>query len=247
MQMKRCHSAEATPAISTADPYAQLAKNSVSSKGQLKAGENIRFLNPEGRGPRVLFVGNSITLHGPKAEIGWMGDWGMAASAEEKDYVHLLAARVWERYPDAAFCICQVADWERGYKKGSDLYDLYTPARDFGADVIVVRLIENCPQTEFDAALFEREYADLFSYLDGKGGAKIILTTGFWRHPGDEAIRRVAEAHALPLVLLGDLGEDDSMKAIGLFEHSGVAAHPGDGDMEAIAARIWQHLEPILP
>ena len=46
---------------------------------------------------KVLFVGNSITLHGPKADIDWHGNWGMAATSADKDYVHLvtkaLAAR----------------------------------------------------------------------------------------------------------------------------------------------------------
>ncbi len=31
---------------------------------------------------RVLFLGNSITLHAPKRDIGWTANWGMAASAE---------------------------------------------------------------------------------------------------------------------------------------------------------------------
>ena len=34
---------------------------------------------------KVLFLGNSITKHGPKADIDWSGNWGMAATAEAND------------------------------------------------------------------------------------------------------------------------------------------------------------------
>ncbi len=41
---------------------------------------------------KVLILGNSITIKEPSAELGWSGNWGMAASSKEKGYVHLLAA-----------------------------------------------------------------------------------------------------------------------------------------------------------
>ncbi len=42
-------------------------------------------------GVKVLFLGNSITLLPPLASVGWTNNWGMAARAPEKDFVHLVA------------------------------------------------------------------------------------------------------------------------------------------------------------
>ena len=79
-----------------------------------------------------------------------------------------------------------------------------------------------------------------------KNGAKIVLTDLFWAHePIDEPIRRVAEEGNYPLVHLGDLGEQDENMAKGLFEHSGVAAHPGDLGMYRIAERIANKMMKI--
>ena len=46
---------------------------------------------------KVLFLGNSITKHGPKADIDWSGNWGMAASEEAKDDVFALASHPYTR------------------------------------------------------------------------------------------------------------------------------------------------------
>lgn len=65
---------------------------------------------------RVLFLGNSITLHGPKADIGWAGDWGMAASSEEKDYVHLVTRALAQHTGSTPqILVRNIADFERGY------------------------------------------------------------------------------------------------------------------------------------
>lgn len=224
---------------------AQIDKNNVPAANQLK--KNFVFPeNPSGAGPRVLFVGNSITLHGVAPHIGWLGQWGMAASAPERDYVHLLEQNVRNRHPDAAFCVCQVAEWERNYKTGDSVLDLYARARDFRADIIVLRCVENCPGADFDGTAFREQYQALIDYLNPTGNAKILLTTCFWHHVGDPDIAAVARERDYPLVELGDLGERDDMKAIGLFEHVGVANHPGDLGMAAVAERIWDVIQTWL-
>ena len=129
--------------------------------------------------------------------------------------------------------------------KGETLKDTIIMVSNY-ADIIVMRFVENCPKNDFDKLIFKKETVDLLQYLNPSKNAKIILTTGFWRHPADDGIVEIAEELNLPLVKLGDLGEKDEMKAIGLFEHSGVANHPGDLGMKEIADRIFEILKYYL-
>ncbi len=221
--------------------YEQINKNSVESSNQLMKNEYVKIHNSEKNGVRVMFAGNSITLHGIKEDIGWMNEWGMAASEKEKDYVHLVMKKILQKDAEASFCICQVAEWERNYKTGRDTLGLYSIARDYGADIIIARFVENCPWSEdFDADIFKKEYIKLIDYLNSTGKAKIILTSSFWKHPANAVIEEIAEEKGFPYAELSDLGECEDMKAIGLFEHEGVANHPGDKGMEAIAERILE-------
>lgn len=222
--------------------FSRLVKNNVDAKNQLKHGESIRFYNPNGKGKRIMFAGNSITLHGVKEDIGWKNEWGMAASQKEKDYVHLVMSDVQKKEPDASFCICQVANWEVNYKNGSKVHDLYEVARDFEADIIIMRFVENCRADGFDEHVFKVELNKFINYLNPQNKAQIIFTTSFWRHPGDDAIRQIAAQRGCALVELGDLGENDEMMAKGLFWHEGVAMHPGDKGMEVIAKRILEYI-----
>lgn len=220
----------------------QIEKNTVSSKNQLDENEYVSYIQENGTGLRVMFVGNSITRHGILPKIGWHWDRGMASSSLEKDYVHLLVNKINETNPDATYCICQAANWERNYKNGSEYLCQYEKARDFKADLIIFRLVENCPKLDFDKEIFYKEYQNLIDYLNPTKKAKIILTTGFWKSICDETIIKVAEERGYPCVWLGDLGEQDEMKAIGLYEHSGVANHPGDLGMQTIADLIAEKL-----
>jgi hypothetical protein len=88
-------------------------------------------------------------------------------------------------------------------------------------------------------SIFKKEFDSILTFLNKSQKAKIILSTGFWRHPGDNVIVEYAKENNLPCVELGDLGEREEMRAIGLFEHSGVANHPGDLGMKNIAERVF--------
>jgi len=71
-------------------------------------------LSAQDAGSKVLFLGNSITKHGPKADIDWTGNWGMAASAETKDFVHLVTAALAAKSGEAPeVMVKNIADYER--------------------------------------------------------------------------------------------------------------------------------------
>lgn len=216
----------------------QTDENTVSAENQLRDENPVSFEGNPGSHPRIMFVGNSITRHNVLESIGWYNDSGMAASTKEKDYVHLIMKRIKEKNPGAAACICQASEWERGYAEPDWSNDRFAQAREFNADIIIFRLIENVGQDNFSHVLFTSAVREFLSYLNPDGRARIIITTGFWRHPGDEDLRRIAEEDGYPLADLGVIGDDGSMRAVGLFEHAGVANHPGDKGMAAIAQAV---------
>ena len=110
----------------------------------------------------------------------------------------------------------------------------------------MLRFIENVKKTDYDPDVFKREFRTLIDHLNGCGNAEFIITTGFWRHPANDDLKELAKEISAPCVDLSDLGDDDRMKAIGLFEHKGVANHPGDQGMQAIADRVFNELKKHL-
>jgi alpha-galactosidase len=99
---------------------------------------------------KIVFLGNSITLHGPSEAIGWTGNWGMAASSEEKDYVHLMVKALSNSVPGAntadvqapKYLVRNIADFERGfadYSVEENLKELL----DFKPDLIILAIGEN--------------------------------------------------------------------------------------------------------
>lgn len=211
--------------------------NSVSAQNQLNGNPNIAYEPCEG-GLKVLFVGNSITRHGYKPDIGWYGDWGMAASSKEKDYVHVAISMLEEKYGKMDVCITQGAEWERGYENTPTvLKEKYSEARNFQADIVIIRIGENMPKGS--APDCKPQFAEMIEFFASKDGARVVVTDSFWRNDArDNMIREIAEEKGYTFCHICDLEEDESNMAIGQFEHKGVARHPSDKGMENIAKRI---------
>ena len=215
-----------------------LITNDVPAVGQLKGNDCISFETTENADIKLLFLGNSITRHGKAENLGWCGDWGMAASSKENDYVHKLISKFCRKGIKVSVCIANLSDWER--TRNMDLlFTKYLSALRFNADYVIVRLGENACLDKYlsEFELCYGELTDLFS----RNGAKIVLTDLFWEYePFDNFVAELAKARGYAFAEIHDLGNDDEMKAVGKFSHNGVAAHPGDKGMNEIAERIYR-------
>ncbi|HEY3323480.1 MAG TPA: beta-L-arabinofuranosidase domain-containing protein [Planctomycetota bacterium] len=192
---------------------------------------------------KILFLGNSITLHGPKADIDWSGNWGMAASSEDRDYVHLVSSGI-ARHTGAApqILIKNIADFERNYAN----YDVDTQMKDFFAfdpDLVVLAIGENVPAlaSEADKARFKAGVMKILGCALARRHPLVIVRSSFWADAAkDEVLGQACQEAGAIFVNAGPLGKEASNVARSerQFKHDGVAAHPGDKGMKAIADAI---------
>lgn len=201
---------------------------------------------------KILFLGNSITKHGPKAEIDWTGNWGMAASGEGKDYVHLVVAALAKssgKTPEVL--VKNIADFERAYA-GYDFAAKQREAIDFKADLIILAIGENVPVLKSDAEKkdFKSAVTGLLTTLKGDRAPVILVRSGFWANAEkDTALRAACTTVGGTFVDIGHLGKDEKnyARAERDFKHAGVANHPGDQGMAAIAGAIVEAIAPKNP
>ena len=204
---------------------------------------NVFLHKRQGSKIRLLIVGNSISKHAPKPSIGWNRDCGMAASSEDRDFVHLLVAKIEEKYDkNVSWGIAQAAQYARTFTENGPECD-YSLARDFGANVILMFFGANVPH-EYDSAsehkkTFGEAYRDMRNYLSSDSGASVFHSMGFYKRPVLEAEKRtVAEQYGDVYIDITDI--QDAPEAHGLFNH------PSDIGMQMLADRFFDALDSTL-
>ncbi|OGV72081.1 MAG: hypothetical protein A3K19_08320 [Lentisphaerae bacterium RIFOXYB12_FULL_65_16] len=192
---------------------------------------------------RILFLGNSITLHGPSTAVSWDGNWGMAASAAEKDYVHLVSKGIAAAAGSAPEVMAEnIATFERQYGTFDVGAALKKPL-DFKADVLVLCIGENVAalktaeaQTEFRTRL-----TALLNAFKESSQPRLFVRSCFWPDPvKDGILKAVCAELGGTYVDISALSKDEHNYARSerSFKHAGVANHPGDQGMQAIADAI---------
>ncbi len=197
---------------------------------------------------RILFLGNSITWHGPRAEVDWSGNWGMAASAPENDYVHVFSRAIAEltgRKPETL--AENIADFERGYET-FDIETAFQKHLQFKAGLVIVAIGENVPALTSEEAQtkFRKCLANLLTSLKKNSNPTLLVRSTFMPDETmDKTLKQACTDAGGIFVDIHTLSKDESNYARSerQYSHAGVAGHPGDKGMKAIADALLNALK----
>ncbi len=207
-------------------------------------GQNKRNIFVHGNdGFKILFVGNSITKHAPKADIGWERDCGMAASSLENDYVHQLIQTIRKEYrKDTSYAIVQAASFEFTYST-ANIPELYAEIQDYDPDIMIMFIGANVTKSyETDPNItvkFGDAYEKLRNYLCGKNTV-VFHSQGFYiRSILDKEKEAVAKKYGDTFIHIEDIRTNPAT-------HDEIYNHPNDFGMEQLAERFWQEIKNKL-
>jgi lysophospholipase L1-like esterase len=192
---------------------------------------------------RILFLGNSITWHGPKADIGWAGSWGMAASSEDKDYVHLVTRAIAAQTGSMPQILVRtIAEFERQYAT-YDVDGELSDAFAFDPDLVILAIGENVSPLESGEArmTFREGVRRILRCALARRHPLIVVRSCFWADATKDSLLAEACAEVAGLFVdAGPIGREaaNAARSERVFSHDGVAGHPGDRGMQALADAI---------
>ncbi|GAB3643208.1 SGNH/GDSL hydrolase family protein [Spirosoma arcticum] len=215
-----------------------------------------------GRYNRVLYVGNSITLHGgsPFFIVNAQNPKrGMAATSPEKDYVHLMSAK--HRELNQGVDNRTFASWNMGgqldeatgpYWEGNSTKDgidlsRFDPVAAWKPDLVYIRLGENVTDWEItNQPLYQSRLKALIDKLISQSpGAKVVLSTSVWGNPNyDTAIRAVGAERNYPIADFSDMWPNRLTNGYyalnpSIYGDAGTDNHPDDDGMAHMANKLW--------
>lgn len=222
---------------------------------------------------RILFLGNSITLHGIVESYGWLINCGMASSIVEKDHVHLLTRKLEEATgtklriansrettTDADGSeirfnqnIVNIADiFERNYATYNA--DRLRQQLNMQPEIVIMQFGENTPRDTLDTDAFKVGLQRLLDDLKNHGNPHIFVGSQLLGNGGvlEELKQQVCaeDPEHRVYVDMNDFGADPTNFASAEPYYTGIiVGHPGDKGMQYIAdhffAAIVEHFSEI--
>ena len=204
---------------------------------------------------RIMFTGNSITMHGFNEgtirELGWDRACGMAASKLENDYVHLFAARVASAREGERVEISY--NNSNAYQTPEGRAAAERKTRELFPDLVILQTGEGAgglKPEEFNQWCANYR-AMLESYLALTPAPKVIAV-GLWSPTGngkseyqagaleikvEEAQRKICGELGVPFVSIARYAQDPACSGEG--RSGGVKWHPNDAGMKGYADALF--------
>lgn len=180
----------------------------------------------------LVVIGNSLTKYGPVPSIDWYGSWGMAASAGDKDFAHLVASSMHLPLTSAtSFSALELTP----AASAADIPAMAMPVK--STTMVVIQLGDNVQLSVVPD--FAPQYGKL---LDAVNKARMLICTSTWWKDDtkDAVIKTACTEHGGRYVFIGDIRTDPAnLDGLGVpFSNADVNAHPHDWGMARIAERI---------
>ena len=185
-------------------------------------------------GYRVLFIGDSLTIHGQVPNL-WDAYTGMAASSAENDFVHLITQRLQSQTKQRPI---EILYDNGGNGRLGTMLAYYQSQPSLAPDLIILQGGEN---DTFDS-VFREQYLQLLALST----REIVL--GDWFSDEKSAFEKTAAAkRGLPFVNLRVIQRNPRNSGFdGPYHVAGVAMHPNDAGMAAIATAVIQAADPAF-
>ncbi len=217
---------------------------------------------------RIQFWGCSTARHGASSALAWTGNWGMAASSEDKDYVHRLVARLEEEFYPSKVTFDVVAtsaydqevsadtDSEKDYSNVNSFVDIMRAVEQNKPNIIVTGQTENIRDTVKEDCLLNA-YTQVYDTMYELVPDAIILA----QHCAIDHRDYIETLHANLVDRYKNMGKvfinyDADLPGHPEFYASewlllnppqpGVAAHPGDKGMDELARVECEYLVPYI-
>ena len=237
---------------------------SVIAQKPQEEGEKFKKRDTEKTGPvKVLIIGNSITQHDRSESIGWLGSWGMAASEEKNDYVHLLKSLAEKKDRSVQLKWKNISEFEKyfyDFRTFNSSY--YKEFADFDADIIICTIGANINNSANENDLnfnsgkvfTEEAYQNIINFFNPYGDAKVIVgIMPLTNYEVEEIIKSSAQNNKQILVdmsgLTGDKYTARPYSNAPVFTSDvspAVLGHPGDAAMKEMADMLWQELSKLM-
>nr|DAQ25247.1 MAG TPA: hypothetical protein [Caudoviricetes sp.] len=258
--LRRIQSAASKPAgqLRLVSPDGTRWRLTVSDDGVLGAVADTRVVT------NVAILGNSLTANGI---AGW--SCGMAASGPETDWVSLIVQCLRDRNPAVVFHCwddedrsddtvsrgsCNPFETDAGQASIATLVG-NVPA---DADLVILQIGDNV-NTDERKTKYRSNINGLMTAIRAKAPDCILVYLGSWFAKPDleSEVSEACERSGALRVDIADLHTQANQNTVGasctwpdrtthVIDSSGVAMHPGDPGMQAIADRLWQTLDPLV-